>query len=360
MKKVLLAIGLVAVLGVAVCFAINAWTAPPLRIGVSLGVGTAARWAKEIEHMKERAQELGIEIETRFSTVTEPKAQIEDCVEMIDSGIGVLIITARDAEKLAGVLRYAKKKKVKVIAYARAIINDDVDLFIGYDTYRIGQSMGQYLTEKVYKGDIIILKGDENDFNTPLLYSGAMKYMQPMIDAGGLRVILNTFIPNWSPSAAKEAVKKAIAANGNRIDAILAPNDRFAGAAAEALQELNITHHVVITGMDAEIDALKRLLNGTQDITVYLEFRGLARTAVDEAYNLLVNKKAVVNSQVATENTVKIDAYLINGKVVTRENIESVLIEPGYISREAIGIERPSPEKAQPSSSRTSSDVKQR
>jgi len=27
------------------------------------------------------------------------------------------------------------------------------DLFVGYDTYKIGQNMGKYLSERIYKGD---------------------------------------------------------------------------------------------------------------------------------------------------------------------------------------------------------------
>lgn len=53
-------------------------------------------------------------------------------------------------------------------------MGEDIDFFVGYDTYRIGQSLGLHLTEKTYKGNLAILKGDKNDFNSPLLYDGAM------------------------------------------------------------------------------------------------------------------------------------------------------------------------------------------
>ena len=102
--------------------------------------------------------------------------------------------------------------------------------------------MGQHLTEKVYHGDIIVLKGDVNDFNTPFLYYGAMKYIKPLIENGKLNMVLDAYVPKWSPAEAKKLVKEAVAANGNRIDAIFASNDRLAGAAAEALEELHVTN----------------------------------------------------------------------------------------------------------------------
>ena len=44
---------------------------------------------------------------------------------------------------------------------------------------------------------------------------------------------------------------------------------------------------MIITGMDAETPALKRLLEGTQDATVYMDLKSMAYTAVNEAYNFI-------------------------------------------------------------------------
>lgn len=134
--------------------------------------------------------------------------------------------------------------------------------------------MGQHLTEKVYHGDIIVLKGDVNDFNTPFLYYGAMKYIKPLIENGKLNMVLDAYVPKWSPAEAKKLVKEAVAANGNRIDAIFASNDRLAGAAAEALEELHVTNHaVIIRHGTAELCHHKRILAGTQDATIYMDLR---------------------------------------------------------------------------------------
>ena len=290
-----------------------------VKIGVSIGAGGAARWQKDMAFMQERAKALGADIELRLNLPDSSKTQAEDCLEMLSDGIDVLIITPNNTRKVDDVLMYAKQKNTKVVSYARAVMGGNVDLFVGYDCYKIGQNMGQHLTEKVYHGDIIVLKGDVNDFNTPFLYYGAMKYM-----------------PKWSPAEAKKLVKEAVAANGNRIDAIFASNDRLAGAAAEALEELHVTNHAVITGMDAELAAIKRILAGTQDATIYMDLRELAYAAVDEAYNLATKKKVNVNSELGNDGSNKINAFLINGKVVTRENINKVLIEPGHFTKEDI------------------------
>ena len=303
--------------------------APKPKIGISFGVGEAKRWPAEKGYMEERAQELGMEVETRFNKADAPKTQMQDCFELIDSGISVLILIPRDARKANEILAYAKKKNVKVISYARAVMGEDIDFFVGYDTYRIGQSLGLHLTEKTYKGNLAILKGDKNDFNSPLLYDGAMISIRPLVERGAIHMILDECVNGWSVELAKRILTDAIIKNDYKIDAVFAHNDIFAGAAAEVVKELGIKNPVIITGMDAETPALKRLLEGTQDATV-------AYTAVNEAYNMATKKKPNVNSEFDNESKFKIDAFLINGKLITRENIDRVLIAPGHFTHEQI------------------------
>ena len=57
---------------------------------------------------------------------------------------------------------------------------------------------------------------------------------------------------------------------------------------------------------------------------------------MDEAYSLATKNKVNVNSELVNDRTNKINAFLINGKVVTRENIDKVLIEPGHFTKEEI------------------------
>ena len=134
-----------------------------VKIGVSIGVGNAIRWENEKRYMEARAKELGANIEVRLNKTNTPKTQQEDCREMIDKGIDVLILTPRSVANVDNILEYAKSKNVPVICYARVVLGKKIDLFVGYDSARIGQKMGQYISEAVYKGDYILLRGDSGD-----------------------------------------------------------------------------------------------------------------------------------------------------------------------------------------------------
>lgn len=326
----LICVILIAAMGLTSCGS----TEKKVKIGVSLGAGPAERWDHEKKYMEKRAAELGIDMEARLNRTDKPKTQLEDCKEMIDSGIDVLILMSRDAEKAVEILDYAKEKKVPVVNYARVILGEPLDLFVGYDSSKMGQMQGQYLAEMVYKGDYLILRGDPADNNATLLYEGAMRYIEPI--KKDINIIADEPVPEWSPDTAKKIAKDAISKNNNKIDAILAPNDVLAGACVEVLKDLGIKKHVVITGMDAELEAAKRIIKGTQDISIYLDLKILAETAVNEACNMATGEKVNVNAQFDNRSEDTIDANLITGDLVTKENLDKILIDSGYFTKEEV------------------------
>lgn len=304
------------------------------KIGVSFGVGAAVRWTSEQEYMEAHAKELGCEIEVRLNKTDEPKTQQQDCFEMIDSGIDVLVLTPRDVTKVNEIIDYAKEKNVPVISYARLAQHDEVDLFVGYDCNRMGQRQSQYLTELVFEGDYLLLRGDPGDNNAILLYEGAMRYLDPLKEK--INIIADEEVAGWDPALAKQIVMDAVKANGNQVDAILAPNDGLAGAAAEALAELGITEFVPISGMDAELSAAQRIAAGTQGATLHMDLQELSEIAIDEAYHMATKQDVNVNAQFENANGKSIPSNLITGQLITKDNLDKALIDSGYFTKEEV------------------------
>lgn len=325
---------LIAAAMLVLCFTGCAPGKKNAKIGVSFGVGAATRWDSEAEFMKSQAAELGAEIDVRINRTEEVKSQKQDCFEMIDSGIDVLILTPRDVTKVSEILDYAKSKNVPVISYSRVVLGQKVDLFVGYDSERIGQKMGQFLSELVYKGNYIILQGPPEDNNATLLYNGMMQQINTIKD--NINIILDASVPGWSPEEAGKLVKEAITKADGKIDAILAPNDKIAEACANVIKELGVENHVAITGMDAEITAIKRIVEGTQDMTMYMDLESLARTAVTEANNMATGKKVNVNAEFDNQSDAPIAANLIAGEIIVKSNIDRILIESGVFTKEEI------------------------
>lgn len=305
------------------------------KIAVSFGSGNAPRWKQEKIYMEEQAEKLGIDIDVRVDTVKDDYSQTDECLELINSGIDVLIIRPKNMTDIDKVISLAKEKNTKIINYAGLFEEQKVDLFVGYDCDYIGQTMGKYLSEMVIEGDYILLSGDPTDkIVSPYLYNGAMKHIDFIRD--NITIILDTYVPKWDVVQAKEIVKEAIIKNGNKVDAILAPNDGIAGACVEALKELKITTPVVITGMDAQLEAAKRIVQGTQACTVYMNFETLATTAIEEAYNMATGNKVNANAELDNGSASPIPSKLITGQLVTKENIDRILIDSGYLTKEEV------------------------
>ena len=140
-----------------------------------------------------------------------------------------------DSLTAANMVEKAHKAGIKVIAYDRIIKNSDIDLYIAFDSTRVGELQGQFLIENVPKGNYIILSGDPDDNNAKLLKEGAMKYIKPLVNKGDIKIVTEQAVDNWDPKNAFKIVEDSLIANKNKIDAILAPNDAIAGAAIEAL-----------------------------------------------------------------------------------------------------------------------------
>ena len=313
-------------------------------IGVSLGVGNSSRWKQEKVYMEEKAKELGAGIEIHLSEVFEGTSQMEDCISLLNSGIDVLIMRPKDTEGIDEVFKLAKQKNVKIICFASLVDKLPVDLFVGYDC-EIGGEVGKYLSEMVTSGDYILLSGPSEDkFVSSYLYNGAMKYINPI--RSDINIILDTSVPGWKPDAAKDLVREAIIKN-NKVDAILAPNDGIAGACVEVIDELGITDPVVITGMDSQLEAVRRIVAGTQSCTVYMDGRTLANTAIEEAYKLAQGEKAAANAEIDNGGSVPVRANLINknmlvpanlisGQLVIKENLDKKLIDSNYFTYEEV------------------------
>lgn len=303
------------------------------KIGVAFGVGPAARWQQEKAYMEDYAKQLDVPLEVRMNTDEEAKPLADDCYELIDSGIDVLIIRPRDVFGMKDVVDYAREKNVKIISYDSLIEEQPVDLFVGYDSEHIGQRMGRFLSELAPKGDYILLWGDTNR-NVKSMYAGAMKFLEPL--NGDINILVEAEIPGWSSEEAKKIVKETVAANGNNVDAILAFNDTMAGAAIEAINELGITKPVYVTGMDAQIDAVRRIVEGTQSCTAYMDLKSLATTTIDKAVDLAHNGSLKANAEIDNDSGSIIPCYFLTRQLVSKENIDRILIESGYYTDEEV------------------------
>ena len=300
-----------------------------LVIGISLPAGGGeARWSNDKDAMEKRAREKGVIL--KFADYAHNAAEQASQVEnLISQGIGVLIIAPIDLSAAAELVKKAHKAGIKVLAYDRLIVNSDLDLFVSYNNINLGELQGRFLAHKVPKGNYIILSGAPTDNNSKLNKEGAMEYIKPLVTINDIKIVTDEAVDNWDPKIAYKIVKNSLIANKNKVDAILAPNDAIAGAVIQALKEQGLAGKVAVTGQDAELDAVKRIIDGTQSMTVFSDIREEADTAIDAAIQLATGEPISTNATV-NNGKINVPSILIRPVAVDKSNINEVLINSGY------------------------------
>lgn len=308
----------------------------PVKIGFSLPTLREERYQKDRDQFVATAEALGAEVMVQAANNDEAlqKSQVEN---LITQGIDILVLDPQNAESAADLVDMAHEAGIKVISYDRLIKNSDVDYYISFDNEKVGRLQGEYITTQVPKGNYFVFAGAPTDNNATLFKKGAMEYIQPLVDKGDIKILYDQAIKDWQPEEALKLAENALTANNNQVDAILAPNDGTAGGIIQALEAQNLAGKVVITGQDAELAAAKRIVDGTQSMTVYKDVKTLAAKSAELAVALAKGEdiSGQVNGSV-NNGQIDVPSILLDPVVVTKDNLDSVLIDGGWFTREQV------------------------
>jgi D-xylose transport system substrate-binding protein len=330
MKKMIKAVGLAC----AVMFSagVGVAHADPQhpKIGFSIDDLRLERWARDRDYFTAAAEKLGAKVYVQSADASEQR-QIAQIENLISRGVDVLVIVPYNATVLNNAIREAKKAKIKVVSYDRLILNADVDAYISFDNKAVGELQAQSLVALKPKGNYYLLGGAPTDNNAKILREGQLKVLQPLADKGDIKIVGKQWVKDWSASEAMAIVENALTANGNKIDAVVASNDATAGGAIQALAAQKLAGKVVVSGQDADLAAVRRVIAGTQAMTVYKPLREIASSAANLAVQLVRNQKPAFNSQL-DNGFKKVDSLLLKPVLLNKSNVD-LLVKDGFYSQ---------------------------
>jgi D-xylose transport system substrate-binding protein len=302
----------------------------PVRIGFSMDTLKEERWQRDKRLVEQRAKEVGAVLDVQVAN-GDDAVQTKQTDNMLTKGVDVLIVAPHNGEIAGSIVEAAHAKGVPVISYDRLIRDADVDLYLSHQVERMGEMQAEYALQHVPKGNYVLIGGSPTDFNAILLRRGQMKILQPAIDRGDVKIISSQFAREWKAEEALRITEDALTKTGNRIQAIVASNDGTAGGAISALEAAGLAGKVLVTGQDAQKDAIQRIVKGTQTMTVYKQIQPLAFGAVDAAMKLA--RKQPVNAPDKVNNGKKdVPSILFSPVAVDRSNVDSTVIKDGYHS----------------------------
>jgi D-xylose transport system substrate-binding protein len=317
--------------------------ARPVRIGFSMDTLKEERWTRDKALVELRAREMGALLDIQVAN-GDDAVQTRQCDNMLIKGVDVLIVAPHNGEIAASIVEAAHRKGVPVIAYDRMIRNSDVDLHVAHEQEKIGEMQAAYALKHVPKGNYVLIGGAPTDYNAIILRNGQMRILQPAIDRGDVKIISDQFAREWRADEALRITEDALTRTGRKIHAIVASNDGTAGGAISALEGAKMDGKVLVTGLDAQKDAVQRIVRGKQTMTIYTPIRPLAFGAVDAAIKL-ARKEPVEAPHRINNGKIDVPSILYDSIVVDRSNLDQTVIKDGYHSREDIyaGVPEPSP-----------------
>ncbi|WP_250535197.1 D-xylose ABC transporter substrate-binding protein [Caballeronia sp. AZ10_KS36] len=288
------------------------------------------RWSRDRDYFVAAATKLGAKVSVQSADASEAR-QISQIENLISRGVDVIVIVPFNSKTLGNVVAEAHKAGIKVVSYDRLVLDADIDAYISFDNEKVGELQAQGVYNAQPKGNYFLLGGAPTDNNAKMLREGQMKVLKPAVDRGDIKIVGQQWVPEWSASTALRITEDALTANNNKIDAIVASNDGTAGGAIQALAAQKLAGKVPVSGQDADLAAVKRLVAGTQTMTVYKPLKLIAGDAAKLAVDLAKGNKPAFNAKYDNGKK-QVDTVLLQPTLLTKSNVD-VVIKDGFYSQ---------------------------
>lgn len=267
----------------------------------------------------------------------DPAKQQSQIESMVAQGVDILVVMAVDAQAIESAIVDAASRDIPVVAYER-FIDGPVDYAVTRDFYTMGQQNGEALLAAITEngdegGTIVALNGDPAWSDLPSMRAGWFDILDGKVEIGR-----EFDTPGWDPSTAQSEMEQAITVLGaGNVVGVMAMNDGMAGGAIAALKAAGVNPLPPVTGMDAELAAVQRIILGEQIASVFNDPISMA-TTVAEIVAKIVNGEEITpdstRENAAGEEVPIIDVPLT--PAVTIDNIQTELIDRGVFTVEEI------------------------
>ncbi|MEU8763263.1 substrate-binding domain-containing protein [Streptomyces sp. NPDC048659] len=312
--------------------------AQDVRIGLLLPESKTTRYEKfDRPYIEQKIQELAPGAHVDYYNAAESATTQQQQVNTaLAKGDKVLILDAVDSKSIQSSVQKAHDAGVKVVAYDR-LAQGPVDSYVSYDNREVGRLQGQALLDalgaKAKTGEIVMQNGSPTDPNAAEFKAGAHSVLD-----GKVKIGKEYDTPNWDPNNANQQMSGAIAALGkDKIVGVYSANDGLAAGISTALQAAGM--NVPLTGQDAQLDAIQRILLGTQTITVQKPYKPEADIAATMAVDFAQGKTlpaGLTPVTVTSGSGQKVPSTLLKPVVVDKGNIKDTVVKDGMYTVQEI------------------------
>ncbi|ROS72136.1 D-xylose transport system substrate-binding protein [Cellulomonas sp. PhB143] len=253
--------------------------------------------------------------------------QQEQAEAMIARGADVLVLDAVDTVAATSIVADAERHHVPVIAYDRYIDDPAVDYYVSFDSALIGYQQGEALLAALAGSPrrtdgrppgVLLVHGSPTDPNADALKRGVHR----ALDDADVQILAEYDTPDWSPDKAQDWVTGQLTQFAGRVDGVYAANDGTAGGAIAAMKAAGMDPVPPVTGQDAELSAVQRIVAGDQLMTVAKATDQQARTAAELSVRVLRGEDPVAPATIGG-----IKSFLLAPTTIEAADVERVVVQ---------------------------------
>ncbi|MDQ6722098.1 MAG: substrate-binding domain-containing protein [Candidatus Dormibacteraeota bacterium] len=304
------------------------------KIALLLPEATTARYdTKDMPYFKAKLASLCSSCQLIYSNAKQDAPTQQTQAEAaITNGASVIVLDPVDGAAAAAIVTKAKAANIPVISYDRLILNTaDLNYYLSFDNAAVGALQGNALLTALNgkaNASVVEINGDPADNNAKLFKQGAHSVLD-----GKVNIKREYDTPGWKPANATTEMQGALTALGNKVDGVLAANDGTAGGAISAMKSAHVTPWPPVTGQDAELAGIQRILAGEQYMTVYKAIKAEAEAAAVLAFDLATGVAVPADMTAGkTVNNGKADikSVLLTPVAVIKANIQATVVKDGF------------------------------
>jgi D-xylose transport system substrate-binding protein len=277
-----------------------------------------------------KLKELCADCKLLYANANQDAAQQQSQADsMLTQGVKVLVLDPVDGKAAQAIVNKAKAQNVPVVSYDR-LASGPVDYYVSFDNMRVGQLQGQALLEALgpdaKAGPIVMINGAPTDPNAAQFKKGAHSVLDGKVDIGK-----EYDTPDWTPDKAQTEAQAAITALGkDKIVGFYSANDGMAGGISAAIQQAGFSKFPPLTGQDAELAGIQRIVNDQQTMTVYKAIKPEAEAAAAMAFALVKGEDYPDASDSVNNGTADVKSQLLTPVAVTKDNIKDTVVADGF------------------------------
>lgn len=303
-----------------------------IKVGLLLPENKTARYEKfDRPLIEKKIKELtNNKAEIQYNNARQDaNLQAQQVDTMITNKVDVLILDAVDAKAIQNSVQKAKDAGIKVVAYDR-LAEGPISAYTSFDNEAVGKAQGEALlkalgSKATKSSKIVMVNGSVTDPNAAQFKKGAHSVLD-----GKVTIAKEYDTKEWSPDNANSEMETAISAVGAKnIAGVYSANDGMAGGIITALKAAGLS--VPVTGQDAELAGVQRIIAGEQYMSVYKPYAPEADAAAEMAVALAKGEdlSSIAKDKVSSGSATDVPSVLVPVTSLTKDNVNDTVIKDG-------------------------------